>query len=197
MFKRSLLIGDIGGTNARFALANPDEPGFSNELTLACDDYETAQQGIAEYLERSNSGNPDVICLAVAGPIVDGAVHFTNNHWVIDSQLLKTDFPLSRVQLLNDFESIAYSIPMLAENDVESIGTVPPCSDKKRDLTFAVLGPGTGLGAAGLLVRDSAIYAIVGEGSHAGFAAETPMQLKVLVQLRGRFDRVSSERLIS
>ena len=62
-----LLIGDIGGTNARFALARPDETGFTNEITLACSDYETAEQGIADYLERSGSGKPNVICLAAAG----------------------------------------------------------------------------------------------------------------------------------
>jgi glucokinase len=197
MIKPCLLVGDIGGTNARFALANPDASGFSNELTLTCDDYETAEQGIAEYLARSGSGNPDVICLAVAGPVVDGSVRFTNNHWVIDSHVLETSFPSSRVQLLNDFESIAYSIPMLGEYDVEAIGPAAPVSAGRQALTYAVLGPGTGLGAGGLLVRASGIYPIVGEGGHAGLAAETPMQFKVLKQLRRRFERVSSERLVS
>ena len=91
-----LLIGDIGGTNARFALAQPDEPGFSNELTLACADYETAEQGIADYLERSGSDRPDAICLAAAGPVVDDRVVLTNNHWVIDRQHLRKNstYPL-------------------------------------------------------------------------------------------------------
>jgi len=192
-----LLIGDIGGTNARFALAKPGEPGFSNELTLACADYETAEKGIAEYLERSGSGRPDVICLAAAGPIVDGSVRFTNNHWVIDSHTLKEKFLSTRIRLLNDFESIAYSLPMLAENDITTIGLVPAKTEGKQEATFGVLGPGTGLGEGGLLVRASGVYPIVGEGSHAGFAPETRMQLKVLNQLRQRFDRVSSERLVS
>lgn len=192
-----LLIGDIGGTNARFALATPDGRGFSNELTLSCADYETAEQGVADYLERSGSGRPDVICLAAAGPVVDDCVRFTNNHWVIDSRALKEKFSSSSVQLLNDFESIAYSIPMLDEDDVATIGLVPFEPDRKGDLTFGVLGPGTGLGAGGLLVRDKGIYPIVGEASHAGFAPETVLQFKVLEQLRQRFERVSSERLIS
>jgi glucokinase len=197
MYKPCLLVGDIGGTNARFALADPNGPGFSNELTLACDDYATAEQGVADYLARSGSGRPDVICLAAAGPVVDGAVRFTNNHWVMDQQLLETNYPLARVKLLNDFESIACSIPLLGENDAACIGPIAPASEGKRDLTFAVLGPGTGLGVGGLLKRASAFYPIVGEGSHAGFAPETTMQLKVMKQLRRRFERVSSERLIS
>jgi len=192
-----MLIGDIGGTNARFALADPAMQGFSNELTLACDDYENAGQGIAHYLERSGCSRPDVICLAAAGPVVDGKVRFTNNNWVLDRQALETSYPHARVQLLNDFESIAYSIPLLGENDVASVGPVLPEPGEKQDLTCAVLGPGTGLGAGGLLKRASAIYPIVGEGSHEGFAPETTMQFKVLKQLRSRFERVSSERLIS
>lgn len=192
-----LLIGDIGGTNARFALARPDETGFTNEITLPCSDYETAEQGIADYLERSGSGKPDVICLAAAGPVVDGRVRFTNNHWVIDSHALKEKFNLSSVQLLNDFEAIAYSILMLGEHDLATIGLVPAEHEGKTKASYGVLGPGTGLGEGGLLVRESGVYPIVGEGSHAGFAPETRMQLKVLEQLRQRFDRVSSERLVS
>ena len=192
-----LLIGDIGGTNARFALAAPDGHGFSNELTLACADYESAEQGVADYLERIGSSSPDVICLAAAGPVVDGCVRFTNNHWVIDSQALREKFPSSSVHLLNDFESISYSLPLLESNDVATIGVVPTRFDETPELTLGVLGPGTGLGTGGLLVREKGIFPIVGEGSHAGFAPETVMQFKVLRQLRQRFERVSSERLIS
>lgn len=192
-----LLIGDIGGTNARFALAAPDGAGFSNELTLACDDYETAEQGIADYLARSGCGQPDLICLAAAGPVVNDCVRFINNHWVLDSRVLREKFLSPNVQLLNDFEAIAYSIPKLGENDVATIGVVLSEPEGKKQLTFGVLGPGTGLGMGGLLVRENGIYPIVGEGSHAGFAPETAMQFKLLKQLRQRFERVSSERLVS
>ena len=197
MSEPCLLIGDIGGTNARFALANPDEPGFSNELTLSCADYATVESGITDYLERSGSGRPDAICLAAAGPVVDDCIRLTNNQWVIDGPTLREEFHLSNVQLLNDFESIAYSLPLLGKNDVNTIGVVEEEPTGKRESTFAVLGPGTGLGAGGLLVREAGIYPVVGEGSHAGFAPESRMQLNVLTQLRQRFDRVSSERLIS
>lgn len=192
-----LLIGDIGGTNARFALAHPGTAGFSDELILACDDFETAEQGIAAYLERGRHRVPDVICLAAAGPIIDGTVRFTNNHWCLDSLQLQHEYPLSRIQLLNDFEAISYSIPMLGENDATTIGVVPPAVDGTKDFTLGVLGPGTGLGVGGLLGRSGQIYPVVGEGSHVGFAPETRMQLKVLEQLRRRHERVSDERLIS
>jgi glucokinase len=192
-----LLIGDIGGTNARFALAHSNGPGFSGELILHCANYETAEQGIADYLERSGCVSPDVICLAAAGPVVDGCVRFTNNHWVIDSRELQKKFPSSNIQLLNDFEAIAYSIPMLGENDLATVGLVPSELDGKPEFTLGVLGPGTGLGTGGLLARANGIFPIVGEGSHAGFAPESRMQFEVMKQLRQRYERVSDERMIS
>jgi len=153
MSEPSLLIGDIGGTNARFALAHPDETGLTGELTLHCADYETAEQGVADYLERSGSVTPDVICLAAAGPVVDDCVRFTNNDWVINTRELRQKYSLASVRLLNDFEAIAYSIPMLDENELATIGLVPSELDGKSEFTLAVLGPGTGLGAGPVLRR--------------------------------------------
>ena len=76
MSEPALLIGDIGGTHARFAIADPERRGFSGVATLNCDDFETAELAITDYLERAGSPRPEVICLAVAGPIVDDSVTF-------------------------------------------------------------------------------------------------------------------------
>jgi len=197
MAESCLLIGDIGGTNARFALVHPDESGFSGELILHGADYETAEQAITDYLERSGNIEPDVICLAAAGPVVDGCVRLTNNEWVIDSRELRQKYPKSSVRLLNDFEAIAYSIPTLGENDISTVGLLPSELEGKSEFTLGVMGPGTGLGIGGLLGRENGIYPVFGEGSHAGFAPETRMQLKVLEQLRQRYERVSEERMVS
>ena len=197
MTEPCLLIGDIGGTNARFALALADRPGFSNELTLACADYETAEQGIEDYLQRSGGVIPQIICIAAAGPVVDGRIILSNNSWVIDTTSLQQKFASARVSLLNDFEAIAHSIPLLGDNDTATIGLVPPEPEGKDRFTFGVLGPGTGLGTGGLIGRGGSVFPVVGEGSHAGFAPETRTQLEVLKQLRQRFERVTDERLVS
>ena len=77
MSEQCLLIGDIGGTNARFALANARAPGFSDELTLRCTDFPSADLAIKHYLKEIGASKPDVICLAAAGPIVDQQVRLT------------------------------------------------------------------------------------------------------------------------
>lgn len=197
MAEPCLLIGDIGGTNARFALAHPDRAGFFAERTLSCADFDSAEQGIAAYLQRNSTEKPDVICLAAAGPVMEGKVDVINNHWQIDSLALQASFTASSVRLMNDFEAIAYSIPLLDDADVLCIGVLPCDLNEKSEFTLAVMGPGTGLGIGGLLGREGGIFPVVGEGGHVGFAPESPLQHKVLSQLRQDFERVSNERMLS
>ncbi|NIP18226.1 MAG: glucokinase [Xanthomonadales bacterium] len=192
----ALLIGDIGGTNARFALADPEGKGFSNEMTLACDDFESAGLAIGEYLERAGVQRPEVICLAVAGPVVDDSVRFINNHWSIDCRDLRQDFGTEKAQMFNDFHAISYSIPLLPEGDCVSVGPEAEAPGGRGDYTVGVIGPGTGLGVAGLVSKGGDIHAISGEGGHVGFAPENRLQLQVLGMLRERFERVSNERLL-
>lgn len=192
-----LLIGDIGGTNARFALADPAAPAFSNVVTMQCDDFDSADLAIKRYLKSVKADSPGAICLAAAGPIVDRRVRFTNNHWQIAADELAAEFSIDAVRLLNDFEAIAYSIPFLAKDDCMPIGLPEPQPLDAEHYTVGVIGPGTGLGAVGLRKHGDLYLPIAGEASHGGFAPETKVQIDILEVLRERFDRVSSERLVS
>ncbi len=194
--RQKLLIGDIGGTNARFALVSPRARAWEFETIMSFADYESAEDAISDYLSQVGAGAPPVICLAVAGPVIDQSVRFTNNHWVTDAAGLAERFPATHVRLLNDFEAIAYSLPLLDPSDLVTIGLEKPALEIKSDFTVAVLGPGTGLGVAGLIGRSGQHIAVVSEGGHVGFAPENQMQLEVLRVLRERFDRVSDERLL-
>ena len=188
MAERTMLIGDIGGTNARFALSALDAPGFSCEETLQCADFDTADAAIARYLENVGITAPDVICLAAAGPVIDHTIRFTNNNWCITAAELRETYPGAAIRLLNDFEAIAYSVPFLSTQSRLT---------ERDQFTVAIVGPGTGLGTAGLKKVGNRLIPIVSEASHKGFAPETALQREVLDVLRGRFDRVSVERLVS
>lgn len=192
-----LLIGDIGGTNARFALVDPTLPGFHSEETLLCRDYASAELAIRHYLARVRVPKPAVICLAVAGPLVDERVSLTNNGWRIVAQDLRKEFGGPVVALCNDFGAIACSVPFLQESDLVPVGPLAPGPLPARDFAVGVVGPGTGLGAAGLYKRDDRLFTVVGEAGHAGFAPETQLQIDIGVTLRERFGRVSAERLVS
>jgi glucokinase len=197
MTEHCRIVADIGGTNARFAIADEGAPGFSRELTLRCDDFDSAGAAIRAYIAETGLPDPDVICLATAGPVVDQTVRFTNNHWTIDASELQREFGTERVRLMNDFEAIAYSIPFLTPADCLPVGLPDPRPIADTDFTVAVVGPGTGLGAVGLIRRGQELYPVVGEAGHVGFSPETRVQLDILTALRERYDRVSVERLVS
>lgn len=197
MADKKLLIGDIGGTNARFALANQTHPGFHEIIELKCRDYETSSDAIRHYLAKAGVTTPDAICLAAAGPLVDHSIKVTNNHWNLSTASLASEFDLDAVCIVNDFEAIAYSIPFIGPEDRVAVGAPRGTDFENRDFNVAILGPGTGLGVAGLSARNGQLFAITGEGGHVGFAPETARQSEILGVLRGRFERVSAERLVA
>lgn len=197
MANKKLLIGDIGGTNARFALANQTHPGYQSVVELKCRDYETSSQAIRHYLTEAGVATPDAICLAAAGPLVDHSIKVTNNHWNLSTASLASEFDLDAVRLVNDFAAIAHSIPFIGPEDRMAIGAPPGTDLDNRDFDVAILGPGTGLGVAGLGAREGRLFAVTGEGGHVGFAPETERQAELLNVLRARFDRVSAERLVA
>ncbi len=156
MTARNLLIGDIGGTNARFALANHRYPGFRDVVELKCADFKTSGDAIREYLARVEISSLEAICLAAAGPVVDHFIDVTNNHWTLSAESLASEFDVEIVQLLNDFQAIAYSIPFIGAEEKIVVGPLQGTDLDNRSFDVAILGPGTGLGVAGLSGRRGA-----------------------------------------
>lgn len=197
MAEPNLLIGDIGGTNARFALANHRYPGFRDVVELKCADFEESGDAIRHYLERIGVDSLGAICLAAAGPVIDHTIDVTNNHWTLSEASLASEFDVEAVRLLNDFEAIAYSIPFIGSRERLVVGALQGTDLEGRTFDVGILGPGTGLGVAGLCSRGGHLLAITGEGGHVGFAPESDLQIELLRVLRGRYERVSAERLVA
>ena len=190
------LVADIGGTNARFATA----VGLSGDLqrvqTRATAREATLIDAIEHYLRDTEQPRPDAICIAVAGPVVDGRARLTNNEWAICERELADGLQIANTHVLNDFESIAWALPELLRSDCRSLGG-PAVELSKPAQRFAVIGPGTGLGAAGLIKTTHGRVPLTTEAGHVGFAPETSLQVMIRDRLAARFDRVSAERLVS
>jgi glucokinase len=195
--EKHLLIGDIGGTNARFAMADNSRPRFFNDKTLQCADYPTAVDAIRHYLDGIGAGEPDVVCLAAAGPVVDDAIRLTNNDWTLSVGELERSFGAGHVRLLNDFAAIGCAVPFLGAEHLLKIGAPGLLPLEGRDYTIGVIGPGTGLGCVGLKKFREHHVLINSEAAHGGFAPETRRQIEILAVLRERMERVSSESLVS
>ena len=186
-----MLLGDIGATNARFAL-------LSNGNLNAIRTFEVAKfrqftDALAIFIkEYSREMRIHQALLAIAGPVKGERVALTNSPWVIDIHELQTVFDL-QVRIVNDFEAVALSLPSLTSTDLAEIGGGRP----EAGAPMAVLGPGTGLGVACLFDRSERRVVIASEGGHATVAPTCEQEDRIVHHLRKRFGHVSAERVIS
>jgi|SRR5580704_15103868 glucokinase len=186
-----ILLGDIGATNARFAL-------FANGVLGAVTSFEVAKFArfadvIAIFLkDRCREFRVKRALLAIAGPVKGERSVLTNSSWVIDTPELRAIFKLE-ARIFNDFEAVALSLPWLTPTDLAPIGGGNPAAGAPK----AVVGPGSGLGVACLIPRSEKPVVISSEGGHATLAATCEREDRIIGQLRQRFGHVSAERAVS
>jgi glucokinase len=194
------LLADIGGTNVRFALAEPASDAPLQDQSVR--QYEVAAfpnlHGAAlHYLEEMHAPRPASGVFAVAGRIDGDVARITNHPWLISRRDTARALGLSRLRLVNDFAAQAMAIELLEGDDLVRLGVPDWKHPPAHDANFAVIGPGTGLGVSALIVRDGRGVALETEGGHAAFAPHGDAETAVLKRLAARYDRVSNERLIS
>ena len=189
------LVGDVGGTNARFALV--DATGHvRNPRSFPARDYGSLAAVISEYLETTaGRKRPPRAVIAVAGPVMDGEITFTNLDWQVSEGDLLATFEFEAVKLLNDFAAQALACPLLDPEDLSPIG--PRLRGGGPDCPIVVLGAGTGFGVAGLARGPFGDVAVATEGGHAGFAPAEEVELEIWRRLHAKYGRVSIERLLS
>ncbi|WP_426026971.1 glucokinase [Brevundimonas sp. TWP2-3-4b2] len=194
MTSNTLLVGDVGGTNARFALARMVEgrPVLEHHDSFPAETYPTFLEGVRAFIDGCPI-KPTGGVLAVAGPVTEGEIDLTNSPWRVSETELQT-LGLNPVRLINDFEALAWGAPVVPDAMLASLGG-PAAGDPQA--AIAVLGPGTGFGVSAL-ARDIHGHEIAmrSEGGHACFAPGDAVEDEILRLLRRRYDRVSIERLI-
>jgi glucokinase len=188
------LVGDVGGTNARFALVDA-EGRVRNLHVFEAKKYASLTDVIAEYLERTvGRKRPARAVVAVAGPVLDGEIEFTNLDWQVSEGDLLATFEFEAVKLINDFAGQALACPLLQPDDLRVLG---PKLRGGSDCPMVVLGAGTGFGVAGLARGDRGDLALATEGGHAAFAPSDEVEYAVWKRLKAQHGRVSIERLLS
>jgi len=186
------LVGDIGGTNARFGLMSPQRELLHSSV-LADSDYPEIGDAIEAYLAmRGEVPQPRVGAIALASPITGDRMRMTNHSWSFSIEELRKRIGLDRLLVINDFTAQALALPHLGDGK-RKIGGGAPVEGRP----LGVLGPGTGLGVSGLIPDGSRWLPLTGEGGHATMAPATARESAVLDHMRRQFDHVSAERCIS
>jgi glucokinase len=184
-----VLLADIGGTNARFALMDRGEIGPVEHLKVA--DFSSATDAVAAFLGRHAAGAPPAAAaLGVAGPVQNNRCVITNSRWVIDGSELQKLFGFRTARVLNDFEALAWSLPALQPSDLFPVGAQSPIAAAP----MLAIGPGTGFGAACFYRHDTQPFAVVTEAGHATLPATSEREEQVIGELRRRLGHVSIER---
>jgi glucokinase len=188
----TVLLGDIGSTNARFAYLREGQLGPVETFAVA--EFASIIEALRAFGGRRRVEDAvRRVLLGVAGPIQDGTVTMTNSGWVVDSRELKREFGFEWVDLLNDFAALAWSLPELPSQDLLPMGGERPVVTAPA----VVLGAGTGLGLACLAGRDGRAIVIETEGGHATLPGTTAQEDAVIQHLRRGFSHVSAERVLS
>ncbi|CDN50483.1 glucokinase [Neorhizobium galegae] len=188
-----ILIGDIGGTNARFSIlldAYAEPKPFPNVRTA---DYPTIDDAIQKIVLDSSSVQPRSAILAIAGPIDGDEIDLTNCDWVVRPKGMITQLGFEDVLVVNDFEAQALAVAAMPDEYRETLGP----NNQPHMASRVVLGPGTGLGVAGLVYARHMWFPVPGEGGHVDVGPRSERDFEIFPHLKRIEGRVSAEEILS
>jgi glucokinase len=193
-----LVAVDLGGTNVRFAIA--DVAGGSvvslgAATTLHTAEYSSLATAWQAYAARAGGILPRAAALAIACPVTGDVLKLTNSPWVLRPASLKGELGVDYLTLVNDFGAVGHAVAQLPHADMRHVAG--PDVPLPAVGVIGIVGPGTGLGVAHVLRTAGTYHVIESEGGHLDFAPLDAIDDGMLVRLRARFRRVSTERIVS
>lgn len=189
---------DIGGTHARFAIAevsNGRVETLGEAVTLKTGEHASLQTAWEEFGTRIGRALPSAAGIAIAGPVQGEVLKLTNCPWLIRPALIPEKLGVDRYALVNDFGAVAHAVAQVGPQYFHHL--CGPDQSLPEDGVISIVGPGTGLGVGQLLRRDGRYHVIETEGGHIDFAPLDTLEDAILHQLRKRYRRVSVERIAS
>lgn len=189
-----MLVGDVGGTNVRFALALRRGSGMRIERfeVYPGKEFPSFADALHRYLDHTGV-RASSACFAVAGPVKDGTGELTNRKWTVSSAELSKEFGIHDVMVVNDFLAMARSVPELEDDAFEVLfaGEAVPGAP------ILVAGPGTGFGVSTILPGECGWKVVSGEGGHIAYAPRTELERDLARILTRDHGYVSNELVAS
>lgn len=187
------LVGDVGGTNARFLIYNHENTTVWQGKFVA-EHYSAFEDAIAQALKDAGVDHVTAALFAVACPVDGDQISLTNNSpWTFSQQAVKNQFGFEHLWVINDFAAMAHSLPVIPPDELLHVGGPKEASRRCK----IVVGPGTGLGVAGLLPTPVGWQVISTEGGHANFAPGDDEEIALMKSLWKKFQPVSREEILS
>ncbi|MEN8136035.1 MAG: glucokinase [Thermodesulfobacteriota bacterium] len=193
--KKNILAVDIGASKTNLGIfSTKDSPRLpTKEASLVSKDFASAAELLQYFLDRCDC-DVDSACIGVPGPVLDNQSTTTNLPWLIDGPKLAQDLAIKKIELVNDLEAAAASVPLLQESDLYQLNK----GLRRENGNKAVISPGTGLGEAFLCKNDgNGFTSYPSEGGHCDFAPSNSLELELLAYLQDKIGHVSSEQVCS
>ena len=193
---RTIAVADVGGTHARFALAEIEGGrvfSLGEPVTLKTADHASFQIAWQEFGRVAGVELPDALGMAFAGPVGGELLKLTNNPWVIRPALMEERLGVTKYKIVNDFGAVAHAVGQFEPEQFDHL--CGPDGPLPAEGVTTVVGPGTGLGVAQLLKTGDSYHVIETEGGHIDFAPLDALEDRILAYLRRSLRRVSVERV--
>jgi len=193
-----LVAIDIGGTHARFALAEVADGrvvSLAPESTFKTAEHSSLQLALEAFAAEQPEPLPRNAAIAFAGPVQGEVLKLTNNPWIIRPALIPEKLNVDKYTLVNDFGAVAHAVARCDAKHLRHL--CGPDEDLPAKGVVSVIGPGTGLGVAYVLRGEGDYHVGETEGGHIDYAALDPIEDAILKTLRNRYRRVSAERVVS
>jgi glucokinase len=189
---------DIGGTHARFALAEVSGGRVTHlgePVTMKTADHASFQTAWEAFDDMLDQPIPRAVSIAIAGPVTGDVIKFTNNPWIIRPALIAEKLNVDAYTLVNDFEAVGHAVAQAGDEHFEHL--CGPNAAFTSEGTISIVGPGTGLGVAHIYRYGGGYHVSPTEGGHYDFAPLDTIEDAILARMRKRFNRVSVERIVS
>ncbi len=190
--EETIVVADVGGTNARFAMVQPGSTEIYNAETLAVKDFVCLGTAFRDYTSRRGLASAEQACVALAGPIKGDQVQLTNGDWKFSVSQTRSDLGLDKLVVINDFKAQALALAHMDNDHLFSLGGDAPVDARPK----VILGPGTGLGVAAVVPTESGFAVVESEGGHVGISPLTDSDIAVYRKLLKQYGRVSAERIL-
>ncbi|WP_417593520.1 glucokinase [Parasphingorhabdus sp.] len=193
-----IVVADIGGTHARFAIAeinNGEIAALTPPVTLKTADHPSFQIAWQVFGQTLGCSLPRAAAIAVAAPINAELINLTNNPWIIRPPQIREKLEVDHYTLVNDFAAVAHAVTMVEQTKFKHI--TGPDIPLPQSGVISVIGPGTGLGVAAMIRNDDRTQVLATEAGHCDFAPRDAIDDRILRALRTKHGRVSVERVVS
>jgi glucokinase len=189
------LLGDVGGTNARFAWQAHDGAPLEDVVALSTSAHASLADALVDYLKTTGRSAPPWCAIGIANPITGDHVQMTNSTWSFSIKAVQQALGFERIVVINDFTALALALQDLKPADLQKLGG----GESVVGAPLALIGPGTGLGVSGLVPQDGPgrWTPLQGEGGHVSLAASTAREFAVLQLIRETYGHASAERAVS